>query len=163
MYLLDTNVISELRKTAAGRADGNVVAWIDSVSPISLYISVVSVLEIEQGILGMERRDAQQGGLLRQWFEERVLPAFSGRILPIDIDVALACAALHVPDPRSDRDALIAAAALVHGMAVVTRNIADFEALVDTVNPWDQGVMESAARYGLLRRRKQALNVAGFQ
>jgi hypothetical protein len=137
MYLLDTNVVSELRRAKTGKADGNVLAWAKGVSTGRLFLSVVSVLELEIGIRLMERRDAHQGALLRSWMEENVLPAFEGRILAIDTAVAQRCAGLHVPDPRSDRDALIAATALVHGMTVVTRNTGDFEETgVALVNPW---------------------------
>ncbi|WP_158750180.1 type II toxin-antitoxin system VapC family toxin [Acidobacterium sp. S8] len=137
MYLLDTNVISELRRAKTGKADRNVLAWAKSVPAGRLFLSVVSVLELEIGIRLIERRDSYQGGLLRLWMEESVLPAFDGRILAIDTAVAQRCAALRVPDPRSDRDALIGATALVHGMTVVTRNTADFEATgVGVVNPW---------------------------
>ena len=137
MYLLDTNVVSELRRAKTGKADWNVLAWAEGVSASRLFLSVISVLELEIGILLIERRDSHQGALLRSWMEEHVLPAFDGRILAIDTAVAQRCAALHVPDPRSDRDALIAATALVHGMTVVTRNTADFEETgVALVNPW---------------------------
>jgi hypothetical protein len=137
MYLLDTNVVSELRKARSGKADAKVIAWAGSVSASSLFLSVVTVLELETGILLIERRDAAQGRVLRGWLEDHVLPAFRGRILPVDVPVAQCCAKLHVPDPRSDRDALIAATALVHGMTVITRNIADFQATgVELLNPW---------------------------
>ncbi len=137
MYVLDTNVVSELRRAKTGKADKNVLAWAKDVPAGRLFLSVVSMLELEIGIRLMERRDSYQGGLLRQWMEQSVLPAFDGRILAIDTAVAQRCAALHVPDPRSDRDALIAATALVHGMTVVTRNATDFEATgVSVLNPW---------------------------
>ena len=137
MYVLDTNVVSELRRAKTGKADKNVLAWAKDVPAGRLFLSVVSMLELEIGIRLMERRDSYQGGLLRQWMEQSVLPAFDGRILAIDTVVAQRCAALHVPDPRSDRDALIAATALVHGMTVVTRNATDFEATgVSVLNPW---------------------------
>lgn len=137
MYLLDTNVVSELRKAKSGKADANVMAWAGSVSASSLFLSVITVLELETGILLIERRDAAQGRMLRGWLEGQVLPAFTGRILPVDVPVAQCCAKLHVPDPRADRDALIAATALVHGMTVITRNIADFQATgVELLNPW---------------------------
>lgn len=137
MYLLDTNVVSELRKAKAGQADKNVTAWADSVSATSLFLSVITVLELETGILLIERRDPTQGTMLRTWLDSHVLPAFSGRILAIDVAVAQRCAKLHVPDPRADRDSLIAATALVHGMTVVTRNVADFEPTgVEIFNPW---------------------------
>lgn len=135
MYILDTNVVSELRK--AKKADQNVKRWAQPLPSASLYISVISVLELEIGILLIERRDQKQGGVLRAWMDRHVLPTFSGRILPIDTAVVQRCAALHVPDPRSDRDALIAATALVHGLAVATRNVTDFERMgVDVFNPW---------------------------
>jgi hypothetical protein len=135
MYILDTNVISELRK--AKKAHQNVKEWAEALPSVSLYISVVSVLELEIGILLLERRDKEQGAILRAWMDRHVLPTFSGRILAIDTAVAQRCAALHVPNPRSDRDALIAATALVHGLTVATRNVADFESTgVGVLNPW---------------------------
>ena len=137
MYLLDTNVVFELRKAKLGKADAKVIAWAASVSASSLFLSVVTVLELETGILLIERRDAAQGRVLRGWLEGQVLPAFMGRILPVDVAVAQCCAKFHVPDPKSDRDALIAATALVHGMTIVTRNIADFQSTgVKLLNPW---------------------------
>jgi len=137
MYLLDTNVVSELRKAKSGRADQRVVAWAQSVSAADLYLSVVSVLELETGILLMERKDASQGAVLRAWLEDHVLAAFDRRVLPVDLAVVRRCARLHVPDPQTDRDALIAATALVHSMTVVTRNLTDFKASgVTLVNPW---------------------------
>lgn len=137
MYLLDTNIISELRKAKSGKADKNVKAWAKSVSATSMFLSVITVLELETGILLIERRDSKQGAMLRTWLDGHVLPAFSGRILAIDVAVAQRCAKLHVPNPRADRDALIAATALVHGMTVVTRNVADFEPTgVEIFNPW---------------------------
>lgn len=136
MYLLDTNVVSELRKAKSGKANKKVTAWAKSVSAESLFLSAITILELETGILLIERRDPTQGALLRAWLDGHVLPAFSGRILAVDIAVAQRCAKLHVPDPRADRDALIAATALVHGMTVVTRNVADFEAArVEIFNP----------------------------
>lgn len=137
MYLLDTNVVSELRKAKAGKADKNVKAWADSVSATSLFLSTITILELETGILLIERRDPTQGAVLRTWLDTHVLPAFSGRILAIDVAVAQRCAKLHMPDPQAYRDSLIAATALVHGMTVVTRNIADFEPTgVEIFNPW---------------------------
>ena len=137
MYLLDTNVVSELRKAKSGKAHAKVIAWAASVSASSLFLSVVTVLELETGILLIERRDAAQGRVLRGWLEGQVLPAFMGRIFPVDVPVAQCCAKLHVPDPKSDRDVLIAATALVHGMTVITRNVADFQAAgVELLNPW---------------------------
>lgn len=137
MYVLDTNVVSELRRAKAGKADARVVAWVESVPVASLFLSAISVLEMELGVLLIERRDASQGALLRAWLEEQVLPAFAGRILAVDTAVARRCAQLHVPDPRSERDALIAATALTHGLTVVTRNVTDFQPTgVETLDPW---------------------------
>jgi predicted nucleic acid-binding protein len=141
MYILDTNVISELRK--AKKTHPNVKKWAERVPSASLYISVISVLELEIGILLLDRpdkdrRDNQQGAILRAWMDRHVLPTFSGRILAIDTDVARRCATLHIPNPRSDRDALIAATALMHGLTVATRNVADFERTgVGVLNPWE--------------------------
>ena len=137
MFLLDTNVVSELRKIRLGKADPRVSEWADSVDAGSLHISSITVLELELGVLQLERRDPRQGALLRTWLDTLVLPEFNGRIFPIDTAVAQRCARLHVPDPRAERDALIAATALVHGLTVVTRNLADFEATgVPLLNPW---------------------------
>ena len=139
MYLLDTNVISELRKASAGKADKNVVAWANNVSATRLFLSVITILELETGILLVERRDPTQGAILRSWLDGYVLPAFSDRILVVDTTVVQRCAKLHVPNPRSDRDTLIAATAMVHDMIVVTRNVDDFSpASVDIVNPWQE-------------------------
>ncbi len=138
MYVLDTNVLSELRKVRPGKADANVTAWTESVDAADLFVSVITIMELELGVLSIERKDASQGAILRSWMEQHVLPEFSGRTLPIDTAVAQRCARLHVPDKRGERDALIAATALVHGMAVVTRNVADFRPTgVTIVNPWE--------------------------
>ena len=137
MLLLDTNVVSELRKESIKRADPNVVAWAARQAPESTFLSAMTVFEIEHGILRMERRDEVQGAALRRWFEGQVLPGFDGRILPFDIAVARRCAALHVPDPKPERDAMIAATALVHGLTLATRNVADFRDMgAKLVDPW---------------------------
>jgi predicted nucleic acid-binding protein len=137
MYLLDTNVVSELRK--AKKAHPGVRMWARTLPAVSLFLSVISILELEIGVLLMERRDREQGRILRAWMDRHVLPAFGGRILAIDTAVAQRCAAFHIPDPRSDRDALIAATALVHGMTVVTRNVTHFQPMgIALVNPWQQ-------------------------
>ena len=135
MYLLDTNVVSELRK--ASKADQRVVVWAEQTDVLFMHISVISILEIRMGILSVQRKDKVQANVLNNWLSRQVIPGFAGRMLPIDLPVALRCAELHVPDPRSDRDALIAATALAHGLTVVTRNIKDFQPTgVMTFNPW---------------------------
>ena len=137
MYLLDTNVVSELRKAAARKADPKVLAWANGVSTALLFLSAVTVLELEIGVLLVERRDPPQGSALRSWLDTRVLPAFTDRILPVDTAVARRCAKLHVPHRRSDRDALIAATALVHQLTIVTRNVEDFAPTgAKLLNPW---------------------------
>ncbi|GMU43173.1 MAG: type II toxin-antitoxin system VapC family toxin [Xanthomonadales bacterium] len=137
MFLLDTNVVSELRKAASGKADRNVARWADQVDAAELFVSAITVQELEIGVLLAVRKDPRKGALLRAWMDQHVLPAFAERILPVDAAVALRSAALHVPQPRPVRDALIAATALVHGMPVVTWNVADFETTgVEVVDPW---------------------------
>lgn len=137
MYLLDTNVLSELRKRRGGSIDPAVEAWIGTVDQVELHLSVVTIIEVELGIAGLERRDPRQAAVLRLWLHDKVLPAFHGRVLPIDSAVALRCARLHVPDLKSERDAWIAATGLVAHMTVVTRNVADFVATgVKLLDPW---------------------------
>jgi hypothetical protein len=136
MFVLDTNVVSELRRPQ--KAAPEVLAWASAKPLVSFFLSSITVLELELGTLLMERKDAKQGAVLRAWIDRQVLPRFEGRILAVDTAVARRCARLHVPDPRTERDALIAATALEHGMTVATRNVADFAPTgVQTVNPWD--------------------------
>ena len=138
MYILDTNVVSEMRKVKDGKADRNVTAWEARVSSGALYLSVITILELEYGTLRLERRDPAQGSILRAWLEQHVIPAFRDRTLPIDTAVVKLCAGLHVPNRRPERDAMIAATALVHRMTVVTRNVIDFAAMgVPVINPWE--------------------------
>lgn len=135
-FLLDTNVISELRKPKH-RADLRVRSWAGKQRPSDLYLSVITILEIELGIEKLDRRDGFQAGKLRAWLEDDVLSVFSRRILPVDVGVVRRAARLHVPDPRPERDALIAATALVHDLTVATRNARDFAELdVLLVDPW---------------------------
>lgn len=135
MFLLDTNVLSELRRP--DRAHPRVIEWAADHPVGGCFLSAVTILELELGVMLAERKDPAAGRVLRAWLEGTVLTQFDERILPVDVHVARRCAALHVPDPRSQRDALIAATALVHGMAVVTRNVADFIPTgVVTIDPW---------------------------
>lgn len=134
--LLDTNVLSELRKPAR-RADPGVRSWASAQATADLYLSVITILEIEVGIERVRRRDTTRAALLADWLEGEVLDLFAGRILPVDVRVARRAARLHVPDPRPERDALIAATALVHGLTVVTRNVLDFAPTgAATIDPW---------------------------
>jgi predicted nucleic acid-binding protein len=135
MYLLDTNVISELRRR--DKADKNVVKWADAIPLARFFLSAISILEIELGTLRIARKDVAQGAVFRAWVDDHILPRFEGRILAVDAVVAKRCAGLHVPDPCAERDAMMAATAVVHGMTIVTRNIADFKNIdVSLLNPW---------------------------
>lgn len=136
MFLLDTNVISELRQGKPNQSS-DVRNWAAQHRASTLYLSAITILELEKGILLLERRTPPQGASLRTWLAG-VRAAFAGRILPFTEQAASLCAALHVPDPRSERDAMIAATALEHGFTVVTRNTQDFiGAGLQLVNPWD--------------------------
>lgn len=135
MFLMDTNVVSEIRKGKKGCL--NVITWAEEVSASSLFLSVITILELETGILLKEKKDPSQGAILRSWFNTHVLPAFSDRILDIDLAIVQRCAKLHVTKSRPGRDTLIAATALVHGFTVVTPNTKDFEETgVELLNPW---------------------------
>ena len=137
MYILDTNVLSELRKFGTNCIDYRFAAWATQMNEAYAYVSVITIMEIEQGIVQIERRDVRQGEMLRSWMDQKVLPMFSNKILPVDLAVALCCARLHVPNKCNERDALVAATALIHGMSVVTRNVKDFEPTgVPVINPW---------------------------
>lgn len=132
--LLDTNVVSELRRP---KAHHDVVRWAETVAKREAFLSVITIREIEAGVMMIERRDAAQGRLLRAWLEEQVLVEYADRIVDVDLAVARRAAGLHVPDPRPERDGLIAATALTHGLTVVTRYVADFEPMgVKVINPW---------------------------
>lgn len=135
-FLLDTNVISELRRPQ--KATPSVRDWAAGQKDGDLYCSSISILELEIGTLRLLRRDRKQGGALRSWLDDHVIPNFENRILALDLEIAIRCGALHVPDPRPDRDAWIAATALVHDLTVVTRNVRDFESTgVRLLNPWN--------------------------
>ena len=135
MFLLDTNVVSDLRRPRY--AAPALLAWARETASERQFISCITVFELELGIRRRERRDPLQGRMLRRWMDEHVLPQFDGRILGIDAEVALRCASLHVPDPAPERDSWIAATALVRDLTVVTRNTADFLACgARVLNPW---------------------------
>ena len=137
MYLIDTNVLSEFRKLLSGRADASVTRWFEGVAAERLYVSVISLFEIENGILRLQRHDVHQAAVLRSWFEQ-AKARMRGRIIDIDQPIALHCAALHVPDPRPLRDSFISAAAAVRGLTLVTRNVRDFRGMgVEVINPWE--------------------------
>ena len=137
MYLLDTNALSELRKRRSGKISAAVEAWAGSVDQADMFLSVITIMEIELGIALLERRDTRQAGVLQLWLHDKVMPAFAGRILPVDTTIALRCARLHVPDTKSERDAWIAATGLVHDLTIVTRNVVDFAGTdVTLLDPW---------------------------
>lgn len=140
MYLVDSNIVSALRKASSGRANEGVVAWAQSVPAESLFISAITLMELEKGVRLKARQDPAAGEVLRRWLMERVIQAFQGRVLPVDAAVALESAAYHVPSPRPLADSLIAATAKVHGFCVVTHNARDFEPFqvhgVRFSNPW---------------------------
>jgi len=154
--VVDAGVVSELRKAKSGRADPAVVAWARSVQASELFVSAITIPELETGVLQIERREAVQGGLLRAWLDQQVLPGFTSRILAIDTAVARRCARRHVPDPRAERDALLAATALVHGLTVVTRNVADFAPTgVPILDPWGSAAMTAASSDARCANRTQ--------
>lgn len=134
MHLLDTNVISEIRKPSA---DTNVVAWFREQEPTALFLSAITMVELDLGVRRAEHRDPVQGAALRRWLDGDVRVLFRGRILAVDEEVARRAASLQVPDPRPDRDCFIAATALAHNLHVVTRNVKDFHSMTDRlVDPW---------------------------
>lgn len=137
-FLLDTNVVSELRKVRSGKANPGVAEWAEQVPSVRLFVSTITLHELEHSVLLMERSDPRQGAVLRSWLDQSVTAAFADRMLPVDAAVARTAASLHVPDPAPFRDALIGGTALVHRMAVVTRDRKDFERFpgLDVIDPW---------------------------
>jgi len=139
MFLLDTNVVSEIRKIAAGRANPSLERWARGLDGTAAFVSVVTLHELEHGVLLAERRDPDGARPLRQWLDVDVSDAFADRILGIDQTIATIAASLHVPDPAPINDAYIAATALAHKLTMATRNVADFNRFsgLKVVNPWD--------------------------
>ena len=134
MFLLDTPIVAELRKAKSGQTDPGLIGWAAGVAQQNLFISALSLLELEGGVAQAERRDKQAAEGLRTWLDSHVPRAFEGRILAIDGAVAKRRAQVAITDTR---DALMAATAQVHGLTLVTRNTAAFKAgKVKTFNPW---------------------------
>lgn len=138
MYLLDTNVVSELRKIGKGRADANVTRWFHSIKTRHTWLSVITLVEIQVGILRLERRDPASARHLADWFRDQLLPEYTNRILSLDIHAAMICAEFHIPEQSPLNDAYIAAIAKAHNLSVVTRNTRDFERFgVRLINPFE--------------------------
>jgi hypothetical protein len=143
MYLLDTNVISEMRKASplkatSAKMDERVANWVGGVSGLDMFLSVVSILELERGFHLLRRRSPEQADTIRLWIRNRLLPAFEGRIFQVDLAIMQRCASLALSQTMEYRESLLAATALVHGMTLVTKNVRHFEATgVDLINPWN--------------------------
>ncbi|MEF0938579.1 type II toxin-antitoxin system VapC family toxin [Rhizobium sp. BR 362] len=137
MYLLDTNIVSDVRRARSGKANQGVLDWIAPIPEQLLFISAITLFEIELGILQVDRRDKVQGTALRNWMEQGVKVAFQGRIVAINEQIALRCAHYNVPDPRELRDAFIGATAWERGFILVTRNTRHFQGMdIELLNPW---------------------------
>lgn len=138
MFVLDTNVVSELRKVRSGKAALEVAEWASGIPSGQLFVSAITIHELEHGVLLAERTDPSKGAVLRRWLDDSVAAAFDQRVLAVDERVARRAAALHVPDPAPFRDALIGATALVHRMTLVTRDTKDFGRFdgLDIIDPW---------------------------
>jgi toxin FitB len=137
MYLLDTNIISESRKLGTDRIDPHAARWFAEIDAETSFISAMTVFELERGVAQMERRDAKQGAALRHWLDDQILTVYEHRTLPLSREVALICAGLHIPNPKSERDAWIAATAIHAGLTLVTHNVGDFASSdVRLINPF---------------------------
>ena len=141
MFLLDTNIVSESRKLGTSRVDACAAQWFSRVDVETTFVSAMTIFELERGVQQMERRDAKQGSVLRRWLDDQIMTAYENRTLPLSRAVALICAGLHIPDPKSERDAWIAATAIDAGLTLATRNVGDFESMgVGLIDPFEQGV-----------------------
>jgi predicted nucleic acid-binding protein len=137
MFLLDTNVVSALRNP--GDADKNLVAWANSQQVFNLYVSSISIMELKLAILEKRKVDPAAGEALNDWLQTQVLQGFKGRLVAFDAEMAEYCAALHVPNPKSERDAMIAATCLVNNMTLVTKTPSDFKHIkIQAINPWQE-------------------------
>ena len=137
MFLLDTNVISELRAGKKNQS-ASVLAWAKSTPVTQCFLSAVTILELENGVQRLEANKVPHGGAIRTWLNA-ISKLYQGRILPFDERAAKICASLHIPNKRPDRDAMIASIARIHGFMVVTRNSADFVGTgVELINPFEQ-------------------------
>lgn len=133
-YLIDTNVLSELRRP---KRSPSVVAWFSSVSPDDLYLSVLTLGELRQGIESMRRKDPAAANALERWFNG-ICADFSEKLLPVDVAIAERWGRLSHQQPIPSIDGLLAATAAVHDLTIVTRNIADFERSgVPFMNPFE--------------------------
>lgn len=138
MYLLDTNIISEIRKIKQNKANKNLIAWLDKVDKNTLYTNVVILMELERGILKIQRKDPIQGRNIETWYQTVIKPTFQGRIYPIDCETVSICASLHIPNPAPENDAWMASTALQHDLILVTRNVKDFNIPhLKIINPFE--------------------------
>lgn len=141
MYLLDTNIISESRKLGTAKVDPHAANWFAVVDVETTFVSAMTIFELERGVKQMERRDTVQGAVLRRWFDDQIMTSYEHRTLPLSRDVALICAGLHIPDPKSERDAWIAATAINAELTLVSRNVGDFANMdVSLINPFQQQI-----------------------
>ncbi len=139
MYLLDTNIISESRKLGTPKVDPRAARWLGQVDFETTFVSAMTIFELERGVRQMERRDTKQGAALRRWLDDQVMTTYENRTLPLSRSVALICAGLQIPDPKSERDAWIAATAIEAELILVSRNVVDFVNMgVGLINPFEQ-------------------------
>jgi toxin FitB len=139
MFLLDTNIISESRKLGTARVNPHAARWFGQADVEASFISAMTIFELERGVQSMERRDAKQGAVLRRWFDDQIMTIYEHRTLALSREVALICAGLHIPDPKSERDAWIAATAINAGLTLVSRNVGDFANMgVTLFNPFEE-------------------------